>query len=134
MPNRYKPNARESTLLFLRLIDAREGWTKKAMTRVRLSELTLKRLWNRQRLTDQFLAEVQEWFLTAGWALVYAGNTYAAVKVDAVQNWPRVSSKRINNEIDAVKNGAFNFEKLEQFFRGSRDSQTDDEDLFAEEQ
>jgi len=133
MPNRYKPNARESTLLFLRLIDAREGWTKKAMTRVRLSELTLKRLWNRQRLTDQFLAEVQEWFLTAGWALVYAGNTYAAVKVDAVQNWPRVSSKRISNEIDAVKNGAFNFEKLEQFFRGSRDSQTDDEDLFAEE-
>ena len=133
-PNRYKPTARECTLLFLRLIDAREGAARKSMTRVRLSELTLKRLWNRERLTEQFLADVAEWFLTAGWALVYAGSTYAAVKIDAVQNWPRVSSKRIGAEIEAVHKGEFDFKKLERFFRRtSKDQQIDDEDPLIEE-
>jgi len=82
---RYKPTARECALIFLRLIEAKERETRKPMTRVRLAEITLKRLWKRQRLTEQFLADVEEWFLTAGWWLVYAGSTYAAVKIAAVR-------------------------------------------------
>jgi endonuclease YncB( thermonuclease family) len=41
-----------------------------------LAEGTLKKLWNRERLTEQFLEDVQEWLLTAGWALFYAGPIY----------------------------------------------------------
>ena len=131
---RYKPTARECTLLFLRLIEAMEEATGKPMTRARLAEITLKRLWNRERLTEQFLAEVEEWFLTEGWALVYAGSTYAAVKIDAVQNWPRVSSKRIRAEIEAVRKGEFDFNELEHLSRSpSNDQHYDDEGRLPDE-
>lgn len=126
LKSRYKPTARECTLLFLRLIEAREtakgsntvtGRPRKPLARVRLAEITLKRLWNRERLSEQFLAEVEEWFLTEGWALVYAGDTFAAVRTDAVKNWPRVSSKRLEIEIKAVNSGAFDFSLLERLSR-----------------
>jgi len=112
-PNRYKPTPRECVLLFLGLIEARQAGTGKATTRVRLAEITLKRLWNRERLAGSFLAEVGEWFLTAGWALIYAGTTYAAVKIDAVENWPRVSSKLLAKEIAEVRSGSFKFDLLD---------------------
>jgi hypothetical protein len=83
------------------------------MTRVRLPEITLKGLWKRERLTQQFLEEVKEWMLTAGWALIDGGSTFAAVKVDAILNWPRVSIQRINNELTQVSNGNFDYEQLE---------------------
>jgi hypothetical protein len=132
---RYKPTPRECTLLFLRLIEAREDEIGKRMTRARLAEITLKRLWNRERLTEQFLAEVEEWFLTEGWALVYAGRTYAAVKIGAVQNWPRVSSKRVRAEIEAVNKGEFDFNKLEHLSRSASDNQHyNDEGRLSDEQ
>jgi hypothetical protein len=81
------------------------------ISRVRLAEITLKRLWGRHRLTDDFLAEVQEWLFRAGWALFYAGTTFAMVKTKAVEGWPRVSSKRLRGELDEVARGEFDFER-----------------------
>jgi hypothetical protein len=129
--NIYKPTARECALLLLRLVEEREQRRKQKMTRVRLAEMTLKHLWNRERLTEQFLREVEEWLLTAGWALVYAGSTFGAVKIEAVENWPRVSSKRIADEIDEVVGGKFKFAGLEHFLATERthpraDGDTDD--------
>jgi hypothetical protein len=113
-PNRYKPNPRECALLLLRMIEERDGRRKKKpMTRVRVSELSLKRRWNRRRLTQDLLSQVGEWMLTGGWALFDAGMTYAAVKVDAAENWPSVSSKRTDKELESVTTGDFKFEKLE---------------------
>jgi hypothetical protein len=112
-PNRYKPNSRECALLLLRMIEEREGRRKKPMTRVRVSELSLKRRWNRQRLTQDLLSQVAEWMLTAGWALFDADTTYAAAKVDAAENWPSVSSKRTDEELKNVTTGDFDFRKLE---------------------
>ena len=90
---------------------------ERPMTRVRLAEITLKRLWNRQRLSEQFLAEVSEWLLSAGWALIFAGSTHAAVRIDAVENWPAVSSKLILDEVKAAANGRGDFKKLEYLFQ-----------------
>jgi hypothetical protein len=111
--NRYKPDGRESALLLLWLIEEREQRRKEKMTRVRLAEMTLKDLWNRQHLTEQFLRDVQEWLLTAGWALIAAGSTFAAVRTSAVENWPRVSSKRLSPMLLEMKAGKFNFDNLE---------------------
>jgi hypothetical protein len=111
--NRYKPDGRESALLLLRLIEEREQRRKEKMTRVRLAEMTLKDLWNRQHLPEQFLRDVQEWLLTAGWALIAAGSTFAAVRTSAVENWPRVSSKRLAPMLQKMKAGKFNFADLE---------------------
>jgi hypothetical protein len=51
--------------------------------------------------------------LTGGWAFFDAGTTYAAVKVDAAENWPSVSSKRTDEELKSVTTGDFKFDKLE---------------------
>jgi hypothetical protein len=92
-----------------------------------LSEITLKRLWGRHRLTDDFLAEVQEWLFRAGWALFYAGTTFAMVKTKAVEGWPRVSSKRLQDKLEDVAHGEFDFERyfhlLEEQRRDSRDEE-----------
>jgi hypothetical protein len=116
--NRYKPDGRECALLLLQLIDEREGrrkGRKGGMTRVRLAEVTLKDLWNRELLTDGFLRDVQDWLLTAGWTLFYAGKTFGAVKTAAVQNWPRASSTRLTPTLVKVKSGKFNFDDLAHF-------------------
>jgi hypothetical protein len=130
--NRYKPDGRESALLLLRLIEEREQRRKEKMTRVRLAELTLKDLWNRQHLPEQFLRDVQEWLLTAGWALIAAGSTFAAVRTSAVENWPRVSSKRLSSMLLEMKAGKFNFEDLAHLIvideRGSQPQPRDDTD------
>jgi hypothetical protein len=124
----YRPDGRESALLLLRLIEARDAEREKPTTRVRLAEITLKRLWNRQRLSEQFLSEVSDWLLSAGWAFVFAGTTYAAVQTSAVENWPAISSKRIRAEIEAVHGGKFDFNTLEHLFRRASDDQHDGEE------
>jgi hypothetical protein len=126
--NKYKPSPKECALLLLRLVEEREQRRKQKMTRVRLAEMTLKHLWNRQRLAEQFLHDVEEWLLTAGWALVYAGSTFGAVKIETVENWPRVSSKRLADEIDDVIGGKFKFADLEHFLTVDRDDREADDD------
>lgn len=126
--NRYKPDPRQATSLFLHMIAARETSLGKPMTRARLPEGTLKELWNRELLTEQFLAEVQEWMLTAGWALINCGSTFGAVKVRAILNWPRVSLKRIRDDLTQVSAGLYDYEPLEHLWvqEDSSDEETDE--------
>lgn len=125
---RYKPNGREAALLVLRLIQAKDISADRPQTRARLAEITLKRLWNRNRLEEQFLAEVSEWLLTAGWALLFAGSTYGVVRTSVVENWSPISSKRIQPELDAVAAGQFDFTNLESLLDGPREDDRIDED------
>jgi hypothetical protein len=104
------PNAQECAILLLHLIELRGG-DLQPLNRVRLSELTLKRLWSRNRLSSEFLEEVQEWLSRGGWSLFFAQNTFAAIKTSAVKNWVRVSSKLITDDLDLVERGEFDFQK-----------------------
>jgi hypothetical protein len=65
---------------------------RKPLTRAKLSQGMLKELWKRPRLTPEFVQEVSDWLVGAGWVLFYAGRIYGAVRVSAVVNWPRVSA------------------------------------------
>jgi hypothetical protein len=120
----YKPNARESALLLRRAIEERGERRFRAlerrgerggkpMTRARVSATTLKRLWNREKLTQYWLDEVNEWLLTAGWILVDAGATFGVVKTGVVQNWPRLASKHLETELEQVRRGKFDFGQLD---------------------
>ena len=71
----YKPNAREATLILLRAIEERGERRGSELTRARLSQVTLKRLWNRENLSNSWLAEVDDWLLSADWTLLRAGTT-----------------------------------------------------------
>jgi hypothetical protein len=103
------PNAQECAILLLHMIEMRGG-VSQPVTRVRLSELTLKRLWSRNRLSSEFLEEVQEWLARGGWSLFFAQNTFAAIRTSAVQNWVRVSSKLIADDLGLVEKGEFDFQ------------------------
>ena len=72
----YKPNAREATLILLRAIEERGERRGSELTRARLSQVTLKRLWNRENLSNSWLAEVDDWLLSADWTLLRAGTTF----------------------------------------------------------
>ena len=108
------PTSRQCMLLFLLAIRDAEQRLGKSVRLVRLPRGTLKRLWVRQRLSEQFLAEVDEWLLSAGWVLVDAGSSFAAIKSAAVKNWPRLSANRLASEIEKVESGQFKFDELEQ--------------------
>ncbi|MFK4488505.1 hypothetical protein [Bradyrhizobium sp. USDA 336] len=104
------PDAQECAILLLLL--ARSGENRaKEITRFRLSEITLKRLWHRNRITDDLLRDVHEWLARAGWAIFFAGGLYALVRVDVVENWVRLSSKKLAGELEQVSNGTFDFER-----------------------
>jgi hypothetical protein len=113
----YKPDSREAALLLLHALEERGQRRGKEMTRARLSRVTLKRLWNRENLSELWLNEVNEWLLSAGWIVFYAGTTFGAVKNSIVENWPRVASKRFEDVLDEVRRDSFDFSKLEPLLR-----------------
>ncbi|MCG2628826.1 hypothetical protein L6654_19505 [Bradyrhizobium sp. WYCCWR 13023] len=118
------PDPQECAILLLLL--ARSGGNEaKEITRFRLSEITLKRLWLRTRITEDLLRDVQEWLARAGWAIFYAGGVYAMVRVDVVENWVRLSSKRLAGELAKVETGNFDFEKFAHLIARDQDDSDD---------
>ena len=117
----YKPTARECALLLLRLIEAKEDERKEKggrdaeskISRLRIAEITLKRLWGRRRIAPEFVEEVAEWLSGADITLFFAGTTYAVVRTSVVENWPRVTSKRLSADVRAVAQGTFDFSRFE---------------------
>ena len=103
--NPCRPTARECAILLVRLIYAKQTEADKQVTRTRLSEATLRKLWCRSRLTTEFVHEVQEWLFMAGWVLFFAGTTYAMINVRVVDAWMRISSKRMAEDIAEVQRG-----------------------------
>jgi hypothetical protein len=118
----FRPTAFQSALLLLRLRESRDDEKKKTktkdkeeekgMTRFRVSELTLKRICGRPRLHAEFLTEMQDWLLRAGWAFFFADRSFGMIKLEAVESWTRLGSKRIADELDAVAKGGFDFAPL----------------------
>jgi hypothetical protein len=134
----HLPNPSQAAMLLLMLVASREKEASKGkphlkkITRFRVSEATLKRVWVRTRISSGFLEEVQEWLLAAGWALIFGGTTYAMLKVTAVEGWTRLASKRIAAELESVKKGKFDFAS-QQHLLTSVDSNGDDDDTSEED-
>jgi hypothetical protein len=107
----HQPDAQQCAILLVLLVQTKEGESGKEYSRIRVAEITLKRLWVRHRLDDEFLREVQEWLFRAGWALFYAGTTFALVQSRSVEGWPRISSKRLSDTLKEVAEGTFDFDR-----------------------
>jgi hypothetical protein len=108
-----KVSSREAALILLYALAERGQRRGKELTRARVSQVSLKRLWNRENLNEAWLAEVNDWLLSAGWTLFHAGTTFGVVKKGVVENWPRIASKRIQDVLDQVASGPFEFGSLE---------------------
>jgi hypothetical protein len=107
------PSPRECALLLLLLIKGKEDETGKPLSRFRVAELTLRRIWGRRRITPELVEDVNEWLDRADRVLFFAGSSYGVILTSAVESWSRISSKRIQAEIDAVLAGTFDFSALE---------------------
>jgi hypothetical protein len=113
------PTQRQCALLILRLIRAREEefekkGLKRNVSRARISQNTIRKLCGRSQISADFLLEVQEYLLAAGWALFCIGPThYAIIKLESVLGWGRISNKRIADELKLVPRGNFPWEKHE---------------------
>jgi hypothetical protein len=57
--------------------------------------------------------EVAEWLSGADITLFFAGTTYAVVRTSVVENWPRVTSKRLSADLLEVAQGSYKWSKLE---------------------
>ena len=68
------------------------------------------------------LVEVQEWLFRVGWVLFFAGTTYAVVKMKVIDGWGRISSKRIDEDLEKVGRGEFDFASLEHLLVASESS------------
>jgi hypothetical protein len=110
-------DARQCALLLLRLFELRdekrEAQGVKPMTRAKLTAPMLKALWNRRRLSPEFLQEVADWLLFADWVFFFAGPVYGAVRVSAVLNWPRISTTGIKADLAGIAEGRYSFAPLE---------------------
>ena len=111
-------SSRECALLLLRLLQSKDEERRKSgrrdLTRARISFLTLRKLWLRPNVHNpQFIEDVNTFLFAAGWALFLAGETCGVIRVEAVESWVRVSWNRIEDEIEAVKDGKFDFHRLE---------------------
>jgi len=111
----HQPTARECALLILLLMKARQEEMHREVSRARISQNTIRRLFGRSQIANDFLLEVQEFLLRAGWALFCIGPThYAIIKLQAVQGWGRISSKRIDDKLKEVAEGKLAvFDELE---------------------
>ncbi|OSI74981.1 hypothetical protein BSZ21_05340 [Bradyrhizobium canariense] len=123
-------SAQECAIVLLRLIELRNE-DAASTTRVRISELTLRRLWGRHRLDRDLLDEVQEWLFRGGWTLFFAGTTYAAIKTSAVLNWSRLSSNRLlddlgSDDLRIIQNGGFDFAMHARLLAASTDTYDND--------
>jgi hypothetical protein len=110
---RHLADARQAAILLLRRIELRDRDRDKPTTRAQFTVPMLRRLWNRPRLSAEYLEDVSAWLAVAGWCFFNAGATYAAVRISAVKNWPRLGTKRMAEELDAVAKGKFPFDEHE---------------------
>jgi len=116
-----RPDERQCAMLIVHLLAARQQEVRgnREVTRARLSEITLQRLFKRRRISPEFLAEVQEWLFRIGWILFFAGTTYAVVKMTVVDGWAQISSKRIQVDLEKAGRGEFDYDSLEPLLLGS---------------
>ena len=123
----YQPNAMECALLFLMLIDAKsEEDNGKRPRRLRLAEITVRRMTSRRYVSPEFLREVQDWLDRAGWTLFFAGDSYALLRSSAVKGWPRLTSAPLKKELGAVRSGRFAFAEHYYLLREDADEADDD--------
>jgi hypothetical protein len=118
---RYMPDARESALLLLRIIQAKEQEAGRSLSRFRVSEITLENVTGRRRVKSEFLEEMNQWLFRAGRALFFSGGSFGLVLTSAVDSWSRLSSRRIRSELDEVEMGTYDFSKLEPLLSNTRD-------------
>ena len=73
---------------------------EREVSRYRFSYSTLAFIANRQRLTSDFLTDLDNELVELGWSFINMGDSFAIVKTDKVNQWTKLAYKRVEDLID----------------------------------
>ena len=73
---------------------------EREVSRYRFSYSTLSFIANRQRLSPDFLTELDNELVELGWSFINMGDSFAIVKTDKVNQWTKLAYKRVEDLVD----------------------------------
>ena len=73
---------------------------EREVSRYRFSYSTLAFIANRQRLSPDFLMELDNELVELGWSFINMGDAFAIVKTDKVNQWTKLAYKRVEDLVD----------------------------------
>jgi hypothetical protein len=125
MANQHLLTARETGLACILIAEKKAAERGRPVKYLRVSRGTLQKLSNRAPLSDDFLDEVGSWLWLAGWILFKAGTGFGLANRQAVENWPRTSSKLLGDDLAKMKSGAYEFREEKLFGANEDDDEPD---------
>ena len=73
---------------------------EREVSRYRFSYTTLAFIANRQRLSPEFLKELDDVLVELGWSFINMGDSFAIVKTEKINQWTKLAYKRVENLVD----------------------------------
>jgi hypothetical protein len=105
MPKPYRLSAYEAAILTIYLIQTYSQEKGRNASRARLSQSTLRRLADRERLRSAFIDEWIDELAALGWSAFPVGDKFAIVETATTDGWPRIATNRIRDELDRIHGG-----------------------------
>ncbi len=73
---------------------------EREVSRYRFSYATLAFIANRQRLSPEFLKELDDVLVELGWSFINMGDSFAIVKTEKINQWTKLAYKRVEDFVD----------------------------------
>lgn len=73
---------------------------EREVSRYRFSYSTLTFIANRQRLSHEFLKELDDVLIELGWSFINMGDSFAIVKTEKINQWTKLAYKRVESLVD----------------------------------
>lgn len=73
---------------------------EREVSRYRFSYTTLAFIANRQRLSPEFLKELDDVLVELGWSFINMGDSFAIVKTEKINQWTKLAYKRVEDFVD----------------------------------
>lgn len=73
---------------------------EREVSRYRFSYATLAFIANRQRLSPDYLKELDDVLVELGWSFINMGDSFAIVKTEKINQWTKLAYKRVENLVD----------------------------------
>ena len=73
---------------------------EREVSRYRFSYSTLAFIANRQRLSHEFLKELDDVLIELGWSFINMGDSIAIVKTEKINQWTKLAYKRVESLVD----------------------------------
>ncbi len=128
MPIKRHLTAHQTALMILRLHQTHGEDSGRDLSRFRISRRTLTLISGRAQLRQSHIDETGYALRDFGWVMFEHGEHLCLLRMDRIDNWQRVASKRIRREVHQATNPdeAFDFEALERSLNVPDDTAEDD--------